>query len=58
MTPPQQWLNDTPVPQLDGDTYQAVFELALKGRAAVRLCNEDKASLREWVAKDKGDGSN
>lgn len=52
ITPPPQWLNDCSIPQLEGETYQAVIELALKRKAAIDLCNEDKSSLREWVAKD------
>lgn len=56
VTPPKQWVTNTPVPYLDGETYQAVLELALKSRAAVHLCNEDKASLREWI-KDESDGN-
>ena len=56
ITPPLHWLNNCPVPLLEGESYQAAIELALKQKAAIQLCNADKAALRDWVQGESNVG--
>lgn len=50
--PPAELLQDCPVPQVqlrtNGDMANHIMDL----RSALKVCNNDKAALRDW-AKDK-----
>jgi len=46
--PPDAFLQDRPVPKLEGDTYRALAVLAAKQRAELDKYIMDKQLLRKW----------
>jgi hypothetical protein len=51
--PPAAWLEDCPIPQLEGDTNGALASFAARLRDALIGCNVDKASLRGWLEESQ-----
>lgn len=57
--PPQEWLKDCPDAQLKGGSFKDAIAQSVEREAAIKACNVDKKSLREWVededSQDDGD---
>lgn len=50
--PPEVLLQDCPEPPANIRTNKDLAEWALALRQALRVCNNDKAALREWATGD------
>jgi len=50
MTPPALLMRDVAVPELQGNTYGDVVQLAVDREAAIKQCNANMESLREWAS--------
>lgn len=49
LTPPAILIADQPVPEYTGSTWADVLAYAGVLQSELRMCNWDKARLREWV---------
>jgi hypothetical protein len=56
VAPPVQYIQDCPEPIAQKPlTNSALGQYAIDAREVIRLCNTDKAALREWASKVKND---
>jgi|GEM_PF-2095794 len=53
LEPPPALLLETPEPRLTGKDNEAMLNLLLGYRAALRKANADKAAIREWVGHER-----
>lgn len=51
LSPPPEYLRDCTVPELLGTTNASLAHAYVDAKQSLVRCNEDKASIREWVSK-------
>jgi hypothetical protein len=49
MTSPALLMRDVSMPELQGNTYGDVVQLAIDREAAIKQCNASMEALREWA---------
>jgi hypothetical protein len=55
VTPPEEWIQETPIPQLEGDKNRHLLESWRARGESLERCNQDKHDLRQWRTRHQED---